>query len=171
MDEPGFGGRPPPIGGPNSGRMPLPMGEFRFGGMPSPFGGPSLGNMPLPMDEPEFGGMSPPIDVSRFGGMPDMSMGRRPKGQPNLTDLTDTVLNNLTELLILTDDEKAKIKPIIEQEVADFKKQMKIQHSATQKQFEDTKIKIKPLLDADQQKQLDTLPLPGSRPEGDSPHI
>ena len=41
---------------------------------------------------------------------------------------------------------------------------METQRAAMQKQIEDTKAKIKPLLNADQQKQLDALPMPGQKP-------
>jgi hypothetical protein len=36
-----------------------------------------------------------------------------------------------------------------------------------QKEFETAKAQIKPLLNADQQKQLDAIPGPGAKPPGD----
>jgi hypothetical protein len=104
-------------------------------------------------------------------GMPGMGMGMHggPKGPPNPAEITDKVLHHLTEKLTLTDDEQAKIKPIIEQQVTDFVKQMEAQRAARQKQFEDIKARIKPLLDAGQQKQLDAMPLPGHKPGEDQP--
>jgi Spy/CpxP family protein refolding chaperone len=41
---------------------------------------------------------------------------------------------------------------------------MEAQRQAMQKQIEDTRAKIKPLLTPDQQKQLDALPIPGQKP-------
>jgi hypothetical protein len=139
IDQPGFSVMPPPIGGPGSDHMPLPVGGPGFGSMPPPFGGPGSGIIP------------------------DTGIERGPNGPPPPAAMADFVLSRLAEKLTLTDDEKAKIRPIIEQQVTDFEKQMEVQHAAVQKQFEDTKAAIKPLLDADQQKQLDSLPLPGPR--------
>jgi len=160
---PGFGGIPPPVGGPGFGGMPPPIGGPGFGGMPPPVGGPGFGGMPPPIGGPGFGGMPPPIGGPGSDNMPDTGIGQRPKGPLLPAAMADIVLSRLAEKLTLTDDEKAKIRPIIEQQVADFEKQMEVQHAAVQKQFEDTKAAIKPLLDADQQKQLDSLPLPGPR--------
>jgi len=139
IDQPGFSVMPPPIGGPGSDHMPPPVGGPGFGSMPPPFGGPGSGIIP------------------------DTGIERGPNGPPPPVAMADFVLSRLAEKLTLTDDEKAKIRPIIEQQVTDFEKQMEVQHAAVQKQFEDTKAAIKPLLDADQQKQLDSLPLPGPR--------
>jgi len=139
IDQPGFSVMPPPIGGPGSDHMPPPVGGPGFGSMPPPFGGPGSGIIP------------------------DTGIERGPNGPPPPAAMADFVLSRLAEKLTLTDDEKAKIRPIIEQQVTDFEKQMEVQHAAVQKQFEDTKAAIKPLLDADQQKQLDSLPLPGPR--------
>ena len=87
-----------------------------------------------------------------------------PDGKPDPAKMTDMMLNHLSNKLILTDDEIAKIKPIIEAQVTATQKEMEVQHAAMQKQFEDTKAKIKPLLTPDQQKQLDAIPLPGQKP-------
>jgi hypothetical protein len=101
--------------------------------------------------------------------------GRGPGGSgmgatPDPAKMTDMILNHLSQKLTLTDDEKAKIKPIIEQQVADRQKQMEAQSAAMQKQMEDAKAKIKPLLTPDQQKQLDAMPLPGQKaaPSGET---
>ena len=139
IDQPGFSVMPPPIGGPGSDHMPPPVGGPGFGSMPPPIGGPGSGIIP------------------------DTGIERGPNGPPPPAAMADFVLSRLAEKLTLTEDEKAKIRPIIEQQVTDFEKQMEVQHAAVQKQFEDTKAAIKPLLDADQQKQLDSLPLPGPR--------
>jgi hypothetical protein len=104
-----------------------------------------------------------------FGGGPGMPgmggmMGGGKSGPPDPAKMTDGILNHLSTTLTLTDDQKAKIKPIIEQQVAEIQKQMEAQRAAMQKQIEDGKAKIKPLLTADQQKQLDAMPLPGQKP-------
>jgi hypothetical protein len=98
-------------------------------------------------------------------GMPGMrGMMNGAMGKPDPAKMTDMILNHLSEKLTLTDDQKAKIKPIIEQQVAEIQKQMEAQRAAMKKQIEDGKAKIKPLLTADQQKQLDAMPLPGQKP-------
>jgi len=107
---------------------------------------------------------------NRFGGgpgpgMPNMGrggMGGLINGDP--AKMTDMVLNQLSGKLNLTDDEKAKIKPILQDQITAIQKQMEAQRQAMQKQIEDTKAKIKPLLTPDQQKQLDALPIPGQKP-------
>jgi ABC-type phosphate transport system auxiliary subunit len=95
--------------------------------------------------------------------MPGM-MGGKKNGPPDPARMSEDILNHLSTQLSLTDDEKTKIKPIVEAQVAEIQKQMEAQRLAMQKQFEDTKAKIKPLLTADQQKQLDAMPLPGPKP-------
>jgi Spy/CpxP family protein refolding chaperone len=104
----------------------------------------------------------------RFGGGPGMGgmngMMSGPMGKPDPAKMTDMILNNLSKKLTLTDDEKGKIKPIIEEQVAEIQKQREAQRAAMQKQIEDAKAKIKPLLTPDQQKQLDAIPLPGQKP-------
>ena len=132
-----------------------------------PIDRPGFSEMPPPIGGPGFGGVPPPIGGSGSGSMPDTGILQGPQGPPPPAAMADFVLSRLAEKLILTDDEKAKIRPIIEQQVTDFEKQMEDQHAAVQKQFEDTKAAIKPLLDADQQKQLEALPLPGPNPGED----
>jgi len=117
-------------------------------------GGPgALGGGP---DMPSRPDMSPP--------MPGMTGG--PPSKPDPAKMTDDILNHLSIQLSLTEDEKAKIKPIVEQHVVEIQKEMEAQRVALQKQIEDAKAKIKPLLTADQQKQLNALPLPGEKPPG-----
>ncbi len=111
-----------------------PMGGFR-GGPGGPGGG--------------FGG--------NMNGGP--GGGSKPGGEglpPN-----EAILQMLTQKLSLNDDEKAKVKAIIDSHVAEVQKQMEAQHAAVKAQAEDAKAKIKPLLTPDQQKELDALPLPG----------
>jgi hypothetical protein len=128
-----------------------PIDRPGFSEMPPPIGGPGSDRIP------------PPIGGPSSGNMPDTGIWHGPQVPPPPAAIADFVLSRLAEKLTLTDDEKVKIRPIIEQQVTDFEKQMEVQHAAVQKQFEDTKAAIKPLLDADQQKQLDSLPLPGPR--------
>jgi len=98
-------------------------------------------------------------------GMPGMGgmMGAGKSGPPDPARMTDAILDHLSTTLTLTDDQKAKIKPIIEPKVAEIHKRMEAQRAAMQKQIEDAKARIKPLLTADQQKQLDAMPLPGQK--------
>ncbi len=100
-----------------------------------------------------------------MGGMRD----RGQNGPPDPAKMTDMMLNRLSTQLTLTDDEKAKIKPIILEQATQMQKDMEAQRLARQKAMEDTKAKIKALLTADQQKQLDAIPLPGEKPPGDAP--
>jgi len=78
-----------------------------------------------------------------------MAMG----GAPSPTEMADRMTDHLVNQLSLTDDQKTKLRPIIEQQVAQMQKLM-----------EDTKAKINPILDADQQKKLDQLKPPGPPP-------
>jgi hypothetical protein len=98
-----------------------------------------------------------------FGGGPGFGGGRGMMGGGDPAKMTDGIVDMLTKKLTLTDDEKAKIKPIILDQVTQTQKDMDTQRQAMQKRIEDTKAKIKPLLTADQQKQLDALPLPGQK--------
>lgn len=99
------------------------------------------------------------------GGPPPGMPGMNP-GKPDPAKMSEMVMNRLSQKLTLTEDEKAKIKPIIDQQVADFQKQMEAQRAAMQKQMEDARAKIRALLTTDQQKQLDAMPLPGQKPSG-----
>jgi hypothetical protein len=96
-----------------------------------------------------------------------MSMGGGMGGfrtPPDPAKMSEGIMAHLTQQLTLTDDQKAKIKPIIDAQVADLQKQMQDEHQAMQKNFEDTKAKLKPILNADQQKLLDAVPMPGEKP-------
>jgi len=154
----GFGGGDGRHGGCFDGHCPFGGGHHFHH-----FGGPGWGR------QGGFGGGNEGGPGGDFGrgpggpppGMPGMS---GPMGKPDPARMTDMILNHLSEKLSLTDDEKAKIKPIIGQQIAEMQKQMEAQHQAMLKQLEDTKARIKPLLTADQQKQLDALPLPGQKP-------
>jgi hypothetical protein len=118
-----------------------------------------------------FGGGRPQEDGSRGG--PDRGPGGPPPGMPGMggerpdpAKMGERIMDHLSQKLSLTEDEKAKIKPIVDAQVADVQKQMEDQRAAMQKQVEDARAKIRPLLTADQQKQLDALPLPGQEMPG-----
>jgi hypothetical protein len=101
----------------------------------------------------------------RHEGMGGMGMGMDRKGMdqnpPDPAMMTDEILNHLTRQLTLTDDEKAKIKPIVLAQVTDIQKEEQAHRQAFEKQIEDGKAKIRALLTPDQQKELDALPTPG----------
>lgn len=110
----------------------------------------------------------PPGGNGSFGGGPGMGMMGMDMGQngpPSPAEMTDKILNGLSMRLSLTDDQKAKLRPIIEQQAAQLQKDMEARRQAMQKLLDDTKTKIKPVLNADQQKQLDEIKLPGPPPE------
>jgi hypothetical protein len=140
---------------PGMGGMNVTTGSVRVGG------GFAQGPGGSPPGMPDMGGMNVmSVTTSAAGPMVMFSS----MGKPDPARMTDGILNHLSTTLSLTDDQKAKIKPIIEQQVAEIQKQMEAQRAAMQKQIEDGKAKIKPLLTADQQKQLDAMPLPGQKP-------
>jgi hypothetical protein len=116
----------------------------------------------------EFGGGEMGGPGGGFGprhGMGGMDMHRDGMGMAGNPDqMTDAILQHLSQQLSLTDDEKSKIKPLVEADVAEMQKNVQAFHDTMQKEFEDAKAKIKPLLNADQQKQLDALPAPGPKP-------
>jgi len=89
------------------------MGMNRFGGGPGMMRGGPGGNGP---GRPGMGGPGP------MGGGPDTA--------PDPAKMTDNVLAMLTNKLTLTDDQKAKIKPIIQDQVAQMQKDMEAQREA-----------------------------------------
>jgi hypothetical protein len=97
-----------------------------------------------------------------MGGMDTPQGGMGMAGNPG--QMTDAILQHLGAQLALTDDQKAKIKPLIQADVAQFQKNAQALRDEMQKQFADAKAQIRPLLNADQQKQLDTMPTPGQKP-------
>ena len=132
-----------------------------FGGMDRGFGGPGGPGGPM-----EHGrGMKGPGHDGGFGH--DFGMG--PKTPPDPATMADKILKHLTKTLTLTDDQQAKIKPIIQDEVTQMQKEMEDQRAAIEKQIDDGKAKIKPILNADQQKQLDAMPMPGAKPPEPKP--
>lgn len=120
----------------------------------------------------ERGGMPMDKDFGSPPGMPGM-MGPGPgqNGPPTPAQMTDKIVNGLTHQLSLTDDQKAKLRPIIEPQVTQMQKDMEAQRQAMQKLMDDTKAKIKPILNADQQKQLDQIKLPPGPPPMPPPPV
>jgi len=96
------------------------------------------------------------------GGM--MGGERGQNGPPDPAKMADRMLNHLSTKLTLTDDEKAKIKPIIQAQADQMQKGREAELQAHEKAMADTKAKIKVLLTPDQQKLLDEMPQPGQRP-------
>ena len=141
----GFNGPRPPMGFQNKGGWDGP-GSMGMGG-PGMRGdrGPGMGG-------PGGGGF----------GMRGMMGGG--ENAPDPAKVTDMVLGRLSTQLNLTDDQKAKMKPIIQDQVTQMQKDMEARRQAMQKAMDDTKAKLKTLLNADQQKQLDAIPLPGQKP-------
>jgi hypothetical protein len=96
------------------------------------------------------------------GGPPPTTGGA---GEPNYAArMTDNIMNHLDDQLALTDDEVAKIRPVVAQELADFQTQMEAHQPVTQQQIEAAKAKIRPFLEPDQQKELDAMPVPNHLP-------
>lgn len=162
----GFAGGPGWDG--DRGGCPCQMG---FGHRGHHFGGCFEGQCPLP-PEGAPGMMGGPGDWHGHGQDAEMPGGPGMRGMmgghfgpPDPAKMTDGILGFLSNKLTLTDDQKAKIKPLIEQQVAQMQKDMEAQRLAMQKKIEDAKAQIRPLLTPDQQKQLDALPLPGQKPE------
>jgi hypothetical protein len=101
---------------------------------------------------------------SGFGDHPRMGPMGAPPAPPDPAKMTDGILNHLTQALTLTDDEKAKIKPIVAAQVAQFQKEAEDRRQEMQKEMADGRAKIRALLNPDQQKTLDQLPVPGEKP-------
>jgi Spy/CpxP family protein refolding chaperone len=93
-----------------------------------------------------------------------MGMGPMDGPPPDPDRMADGILAHLTQQLTLSDDQKAKIKPIITAQVAQFQKEMEDRRQEMQKEMADGRAKIRALLNPDQQKELDQLPVPGEKP-------
>jgi hypothetical protein len=132
------------------------------GGRDGGFGGPGAG-----MGHQRGMGMRGDMGMPRGGGGMGM-MGRN----ANPDQMTDALLQHLGTQLGLTDDQKAKIKPLVQADVTEMQKNAQAFRESMQKEMEDAKAKLRPLLNADQQKQLDAMPMPGPKAAGgdqDSP--
>jgi hypothetical protein len=128
-------------------------GGFGFhggrGGPEGGFGGPSSFG-------PRNGGMA-------FGGQPQGGFGGGMENR-DPAQMTDAIVAHLAQMLSLTDDQKAKIKPLVQADVEGFQKDAEALRQTMAKRIEDAKAKIKPILNADQQKELDQMPVPGQKP-------
>ena len=82
---------------------------------------------------------------------------RPPTPVPSTEAMTDRFMLLMTDKLALTDPESAKIRPIVQDQIAQFQKDMEAQKAAHQKMIDDAKTRIRPLLTPDQQKQFDQL--------------
>jgi hypothetical protein len=71
--------------------------------------------------------------------------------------MTDRFMLALTGKLTLTDPESAQIRPIVQQGITQFQKDMEAQKDAHQKMLEDAKTKIRAVLTPDQQKEFDAM--------------
>jgi hypothetical protein len=95
-----------------------------------------------------------PMHHDMGGGAPDWMKGMRP---PTAMELTDHIMDHLIDTLALTDMESTQIRPVIEAQVAQIQKDLDAAKQAQMKSMEDTTAKIRTMLNADQQKQLDAL--------------
>lgn len=91
-----------------------------------------------------------------FGGPggPRFGWGGTP---PIPEEMSQHMLDFLSNKLSLTDDEKTKIKPILLQQATDIEKQIEAQKAAMQQSKDQVDTQIRALLTPDQQKQLDAL--------------
>ncbi len=76
---------------------------------------------------------------------------------PNAEAMTDRFMLALTSRLALTDQESAQIRPVVQQNIAQFQKDMEAQKAAHQKMLDDAKAKIHAVLTPDQQKEFDAM--------------
>lgn len=95
-----------------------------------------------------------------FGG--DMHPGfggfdHGPMTPPSAEAMTDRFMLTLAEKLSLTDDESAKIRPIVHDGIAQFQKDLETQKQAHEKMLQDAKTKVRAVLTPDQQKQFDEM--------------
>jgi hypothetical protein len=95
-----------------------------------------------------------PMHHDMGAGSPDWTKDTRP---PSAMKLSDHIMDHLIDTLALTDAESTQIRPVIEAQVAQIQKDMEAAKQAQIKSMEDTTAKIRTMLNADQQKQLDAL--------------
>jgi hypothetical protein len=76
---------------------------------------------------------------------------------PSPEAMTDRFMLALTGKLKLTDQESTQIRPILQDQITQFQKDMEAQKAAHQKMIDDAKAKIRPILTPDQQKQFDQM--------------
>jgi hypothetical protein len=145
-----------------------PFGHHGFGGMHHEwghhpfadrggdrFGGPEEGGPPphgFNLDQPH--GWGGPGGPGGFGGGMDHFQGMTP---PTAEAMTDRFMLALDGKLSLTDQESAQIRPIVQDGIAQFQKDMEAQKAAHQKMLDDAKTKIRAVLTPDQQKAFDEM--------------
>jgi len=147
-------------GRPEMGRGGMDQGGWGRGGMKPGWGGGKGGPGMMNRGGMGFGGG---MNKGAWGGGMKPGFGGMGGKMPDATQMTDMILAHLTQQLTLTDDQKAKIKPIIQDQLTQIQKDMTADKQAMQKQIEDGKGKIRPILTADQQKQFDAMPMPGDK--------
>lgn len=102
-------------------------------------------------NRPGWGG-----DRAAFGGFGGWNHSKSTT-PPSAEAMTDRFMLILTQKLTLTDPESAQIRPVIQQSISQFQKDMEAQKQAHQKMIDDAKAKIRAALNADQQKQFDQM--------------
>jgi hypothetical protein len=98
-------------------------------------------------DDPHGWG-SPGFDAGDF---------HKPMTPPSAEAMTDRFMLIMTEKLALTDPESAQIRPVVQQSIAQFQRDMEAQKQGHQKMIDDAKAKVRAALDAEQQKQFDQM--------------
>ncbi len=128
------------------------------------FGGPGPGfTPPGPRPPGVNGNAAPPPPAQPVPPAPPAATSIQPPPSPTAR-MTDNIMNHLDDQLALTDDEQTKIRPVVEQQVEGFQQQMQARQPVTRKDIEAAKDKIRPLLEPDQQKELDAMPVPSQLP-------
>ena len=135
------------------------FGHHGFGGMRREWkhrdfadrdgGGAPDGDMPREGRHRDFG-MDMPHDWNAPGDMGEHQ-------PPSAEAMTDHFMLALTDRLTLTDEESAQIRPIVQQGIAQFQKDVEAQKEAHQKMIDDAKTKIRATLTPDQQKEFDAM--------------
>jgi hypothetical protein len=125
-------------------------GEDHLGGGPGEDGPPPH---EFGMDPPHGWGGGPG-GPGGFGGGMDHFKDMTP---PSAGEMTDRFMLALDEKLTLTDAENAQIRPIVQDGIAQFQKDLEAQKAAHQKMLDDAKTKIRAVLTPDQQKKFDDM--------------
>jgi hypothetical protein len=104
--------------------------------------------------DPPHGWGGGPGGPGGFGGGMDHFKDMTP---PSAGEMTDRFMLALDEKLTLTDAENAQIRPIVQDGIAQFQKDLEAQKAAHQKMLDDAKTKIRAVLTPDQQKKFDDM--------------
>jgi hypothetical protein len=116
------------------------------------------GGFGMKNDQPGWGGNKPGFGAPGMGGPGFGGMeNHKPMTPPSAEAMSDRFMLILTEKLALTDQESAQIRPVVQQSIAQFQKDMEAQKQGHQKMIDDAKSKIRSTLDAGQQKQFDQM--------------